>query len=105
MEQLHVGLKIVHLYKKMLVTPEIVTLLAGVVGLLGIIGRKARCFVRRVNGRWSYGVGFTEGRIIPEPKQDINIQMGCQLSPPIASCQRPEISADIKYDALAEPYR
>ena len=84
MEQLHVGVKIVHLYKKMLVTPEIATLLAGAVGFLGIIVRKARCFVRRVNGSWSYGAGFTDGRIIPEPKQDITIQMGYQLSPPIA---------------------
>jgi len=67
----------------MLVTPEIATIIASAVGLLGLIVKKARCFARRVNGRWSYGAGFTEGRLIPEIKQDINIQMGYQPSPTV----------------------
>ena len=76
----------------MLVTPEIATIIASAVGLLGLIVKKARCFARRVNGRWSYGAGFTEGRLIPEIKQDINIQMGYQPSPTITGVSSDPLS-------------
>ena len=60
----------------LVITPEIATIVASAVGLLGLIVKKARCFARRVNGRWSYGAGFTEAKIIPEFQQDIHIQLG-----------------------------
>ena len=65
----------------MLITPEIATLFASAVGLLGLIVKKARCFARRVNGHWSYGAGFTENKIVPEFQQDIHIQLGGRIEP------------------------
>jgi hypothetical protein len=50
----------------MILTPEIATLIASAVGLLGLIAKKVRCFARRVNGHWSYGAGFTDSTL-PEP--------------------------------------
>jgi hypothetical protein len=59
------------------VTPELVTIIASsAAALLALVVKKARCFARRMNGRWSYGVGFTEAKIIPEVEQDIHIQLG-----------------------------
>jgi len=65
----------------MILTPEIATLIASAVGLLGLVVKKARCFARRVNGRWSYGAGFTENKIVPEFQQDIHIQLGGRIEP------------------------
>ena len=65
----------------LVLTPEIATIIASAVGLLGLIVKKARCFARRVNGRWSYGMGFTESKIVPEFQQDIHIQLGGQRQP------------------------
>ena len=49
----------------MVVSPEILGLAASVVGVLGLILRKARCFVRRVSGRWDGGIGFCDATILP----------------------------------------
>ena len=65
----------------MILTPEMAGLVASALGLLGLVVKKARCFARRVNGRWSYGAGFTERQIVPELQQDIHIQMGYQREP------------------------
>ena len=61
----------------LVLTPEIATIIASsTAALLALVIKKARCFARRMNGRWSYGVGFTEAKIIPEFEQDIHIQLG-----------------------------
>ena len=65
----------------MIVTPEIAGLFASVLGLLGLVARKARCFARRVGGKWQYGVGFSEKVTFQEIKQDVNIQLGCRREP------------------------
>ena len=65
----------------MLLTPELAGLVASALGLLGLVVKKARCFARRVNGRWSCGAGFTERSLIPEFQQDIHIQLGGQRQP------------------------
>jgi hypothetical protein len=74
---------VIVLYGKMIMTPELAGILASAMGLFGLIVRKARCFARRVGGKWQYGVGFSEKVLIPEIKQDINIQMGYQRPPVI----------------------
>ena len=65
----------------MLITPELAGLIGTSLGLLGLIMRKARCFARRIGGKWSYGAGFTESKLIPEFQQDIHIQLGGQRQP------------------------
>ena len=44
---------------------EIIGLAASVVGVLGLILRKARCFIRRVSGSWDCGEGFCDSTILP----------------------------------------
>ena len=56
---------------KMIITPEVVGIAASTLGLLGLLARKARCFARRVRGRFEYGVGFTDRSIVPEISDDI----------------------------------
>jgi|AntRauTorckE5430_2_1112549.scaffolds.fasta_scaffold05909_2 beta-lactamase regulating signal transducer with metallopeptidase domain len=49
------------------VTPELVTIVvSSAAALLVVVVKKVRCFVRRVNNRWSYGMGFTDSKLIPE---------------------------------------
>ena len=55
----------------MILTPEVVGIAASALGLLGLLARKARCFARRVRGRFEYGVGFTDRSIVPEISDDI----------------------------------
>ena len=55
----------------MLITPEVVGIAASTIGLLGLLARKARCFARRIRGRFEYGVGFTDRSIVPEISDDI----------------------------------
>jgi len=47
-------------------TPEIISLLVAVVGLVGLLVRKSKCFVRHVGYDTDWGVGFTEYGIVPE---------------------------------------
>jgi len=69
----------------MKVTQEVAGLFASVLGLLGLVARKARCFARRVGGKWQYGVGFSENVTFQEIKQDVNIQLGCRREPVVQS--------------------
>ena len=45
----------------MIITPELAGALASAVGILGLILRKARCFLRRVGNSWDRGIGFCDG--------------------------------------------
>ena len=59
------------------VTPELVTIVvSSAAALLVVVVKKVRCFARRVNNRWSYGMGFTDAKLIPEFQDDIQIQLG-----------------------------
>ena len=64
----------------MIITPEIAGIVASAMGLVGLIARKARCFIRRVSGRWDCGIGFTDGRITPEISPEVKICV-CQHRP------------------------
>ena len=67
------------------ITPEVATIIASsAAALLALVIKKARCFARRVNNRWSYGVGFTESKLIPEFQDDIHIQLGGQRQPHVS---------------------
>ena len=56
------------------VTPELVTIVvSSAAALLVVVAKKVRCFARRVNNRWSYGMGFTDAKLIPEFQEDIHI--------------------------------
>ena len=76
----------------MLITPELAGLIGTSLGLLGLIMRKARCFARRIGGKWSYGAGFTESKLIPEFQQDIHIQVGGQRPPVVSGVSSPPLS-------------
>ena len=66
----------------MLLTPEVVGIAASAIGLLGLLARKARCFARRVKGRFEYGVGFTDRSILPEISDDIKYyRCACRALP------------------------
>ena len=69
----------------MILTPEISGLAASVLGVLGLILRKARCFIRRVGNSWDGGMGFCVSTIVP-PFQKTNriVNPSCdhQKSPP-----------------------
>jgi hypothetical protein len=68
----------------LVLTPEIATIIASsAAALLVVVVKKVRCFARRVNNRWSYGVGFTDSKLIPEFQEDIQLgggRRGPQLS-------------------------
>jgi hypothetical protein len=49
----------------MILTPEIAGLAASVLGVLGLILRKARCFIRRFGNSWDGGVGSCDATIVP----------------------------------------
>ena len=68
----------------MILTPEVAGIVASAMGLIGLIARKARCFIRRVSGRWDCGIGFTDGRITPEISREVKICV----------CQHPPITTD-----------
>ena len=46
-------------------TPEVAGLAASAFGVLGLILRKARCFLRRVGNSWDGGIGFCDSTIVP----------------------------------------
>jgi hypothetical protein len=50
----------------MVLSPELLGLTASVVGVIGLILRKARCFIRRVGSGFDWGLGFTDNSIVPE---------------------------------------
>ena len=52
----------------MIITPEIAGGIASALGLIGLILRKTRCFLRRVDTSFDWGVGFCDGSIVPSPK-------------------------------------
>ena len=56
----------------MVLTPEIAGMVASIVGVLGLVLRKARCFIRRVNNSLDAGIGFCDGRITPEISREVN---------------------------------
>ena len=50
----------------MILTPEVAGMVASIVGVLGLVLRKARCFIRRVGGSYDCGAGFCDGSIVPQ---------------------------------------
>ena len=60
----------------MILTAEATGLLASLVGVLGLVLRKARCFVRRVGNHWDCGGGFVEPEIVCKVKP-------CEFEPPV----------------------
>ena len=61
----------------MIITPEIAGALASAVGILGLILRKARGFLRRVGNSWDGGIGFCDGSIVPPPKATLRLNHSC----------------------------
>ena len=57
-----------------IVSPEIAGLAASLVGVLGLILRKARFFIRRVNNSWEGGVGFCDAIIVPSSEMNGTIK-------------------------------
>ena len=57
----------------MIITPEIAGGIASALGLLGLILRKARCFLRRVDTSVDWGIGFCDGCIVPAPKAALRV--------------------------------
>jgi len=56
----------------MILTPELAGLAASRLGVLGLILRKARCFIRPVGNSWDGGVGFCAYTIVPPPCSQMN---------------------------------
>ena len=71
----------------MIVTPEFAGAVARAIGILGLILRKARCFLRRVGNSCDGGIGFCDGSIVPPSKATlrVNHQCECQLNQRIPS--------------------
>ena len=57
-------------------------MIASAVGVLGLILRKARCFIRRVGGSYDYAVGFCDGTITPEISRSVNPECESRHYPP-----------------------
>ena len=63
----------------MILTAEATGLLASLVGVLGLVLRKTRCFIRRVGSHWDCGGGFVEPEIVCKVKPF----KPCELEPPV----------------------
>ena len=61
----------------MILTAEVTGLIASLVGVLGLVLRKTRCFIRRVGSHWDCGGGFVE------PQTEII----CKVKPFTSSCE------------------
>jgi len=62
----------------MILTTEVAGLAASVLGVLGLILRKARCFIRRVGNSWDGGSGFCD---VPLLKSNGNGKCVCPTPP------------------------
>jgi len=71
-----------------MVTPEVITLLVAVVGIVGLLFRKSKCFVRHVDHDTDWGMGFTDNPIVPEVKTP-HVRNRCVSDPPITAVVRP----------------